>query len=103
LVVYHVFAYAYMVPRICRLCLEAPVGSWYLQVLSVGGLGVLAYIPAWLLLNLIDLSSLPLAILTFVLGTILFAAGAYWLIDRDLRQTILRLPGSLISSRTSAV
>lgn len=103
LVVYHVFAYAYMVPRICRLCLEAPVASWYLQVLRVVGLGVLTYIPAWLLLNLIDLSSLPLAILTFVLGTILFAAGAYWLIDRDLRQTILRLPGSLMSSRTSAV
>jgi len=103
LVVYHVLAYAYMVPRICRLCLDAPVRNWYVQVLKVVCLGALAYIPAWLLLNLIDLSSLSLAILAFALGTVVFAAIAYWLIDPDLRQTIQRLPRSLRSSRTSAV
>ncbi|MHB8590006.1 MAG: oligosaccharide flippase family protein [Candidatus Dormibacteraceae bacterium] len=103
LVIYHVFAYAYMVPRICRLCLDAPVASWYLQVLKVAGLGALTYVPTWLALNLINLSSLPAAVLAFAVGTAAFAGGAYLLIDPDLRQTIQRLPQSLIASRTSAI
>ena len=102
LVVYHLFAYAYMVPRISRDCLESPVANWYLNILKVVGLGTLTYGPAWLAFLLTNLSSLPIAILAYAAGTVAFGVGAYRLIAPDLKQTIQRLPRSL-TARESAV
>jgi hypothetical protein len=92
LVVYHLFAYAYLVPRICRQCLESPAASWYVHVLKVLGLGAATYVPAWLVLTLTNLSSILIAILAFAAGTAAFGVGAYLLVDRDLRHTMRRLP-----------
>jgi O-antigen/teichoic acid export membrane protein len=93
-IIYHVFAYAYLVPRICRNCLNIPSTSWYLHVLKVLGLGAATYGPVWLAVSLTSLSSLPIALLAYLAGTVAFAVGAYRLIGPDLRETIQRLPRS---------
>ncbi len=102
-VFYHVVAYAYMVPRICRECLAAPVLTWYVHVLKVAGLGVVTYGPAWVVLSATNLSSLPIAIITYAAGTAVFGIGAYLMIGPDLRQTIQRLPGSLTVRKAGAL
>ncbi len=61
-VFYHVFAYAYLIPRICRECLSEPARAWYLHVLQVLGLALVTYGPAWLVLTLTNVYSLPIAI-----------------------------------------
>src|SRR5260370_13692896 len=91
-VFYHVVAYAYMVPRICRECLGAPVLTWYVHVLKVAGLGVVTYGPAWVVLSATNLSSMPIAIITYAAGTAVFGIGAYLMIGPHLRQTIQPLP-----------
>jgi len=94
-VFYHVVAYAYMVPRICRECLGSPARTWYAHVLKVLGLAALTYGPSWIVLNLTSLYSLPIAILTYVAGSAVFGVGAYLMIGPDLRQTIQRLSNSV--------
>jgi hypothetical protein len=102
-VFYHVVAYAYMVPRICRECLAAPVLTWYVHVLKVAGLGVVTYGPAWVVLSATNLSSLPIAIITYAAGTAVFGIGAYLMIGPDLRQTLQRLPRSLSVRKARAL
>jgi O-antigen/teichoic acid export membrane protein len=102
-VFYHLFAYAYMVPRICRACLEGRVPGWYVHVAKVLGLGAVTYGPAWLLLNVAGLASLPISILAYAVGSAAFGLGAYLLIGPDLRQTIRRLPGSLAMRKAGAL
>src|SRR5437899_3274974 len=101
-VFYHLVGYAYMVPRVCLDCLGSPARLWYVHVLKVVGLGAVTYGPAWLVLNLTSLSSLPIAIVTYVAGSAVFAIGAYLMIGPDLRQTIGRLPGSLTVRKADA-
>jgi hypothetical protein len=102
-VFYHLFAYAYMVPRICRECLDAPVLTWYVHVLKVVGLGAVTYGPAWIVLTATNLYSLPIAIITYIAGSALFGVGAYLMIGPDLRQTIQRLPSSLSVRKAGAL
>jgi O-antigen/teichoic acid export membrane protein len=102
LVAYHLFAYAYFVPTVCRDCLQSPTATWYLNVLKVVGLGTLTYGPAWLAFLLTNLSSLPIAILAYAVGTVAFGIGAYRLIAPDLKQTIQRLPRSLTTGTDAA-
>src|SRR5260370_34145010 len=83
-----------MVPRICRECLAGPVLTWYIHVLKVAGLGVVTYGPAGVVLSATNLSSLPIAIITYAAGTAAFGIGAYLMIGPDRRQTIQRLPSS---------
>jgi O-antigen/teichoic acid export membrane protein len=103
LVVYHLFAYAYMVPRVCRECLQSPTATWYLQVLKIVCLGAITYGPAWLVVSLTSLSSLPIAILAYAASTAAFGAGAYLLIGPDLRKTIRRLPSTLTAPGRDAI
>jgi O-antigen/teichoic acid export membrane protein len=102
-VFYHLVAYAYMVPRVCRECLGSPALAWYVHVFKVVGLGAVTYGPAWLVLNLTSLSSLPISIVSYIAGTAFFGIGAYMLIGPDLRQTIQRLPGSLTVRKAGAM
>ncbi len=102
-VFYHVVAYVYMVPRICRECLGAPVLTWYVHVLKVAGLGAVTYGPAWIVLSATNVYSLPIAIIAYVAGTAVFGIGAYLMIGPDLRQTIQRLPGSLTIRKAGAL
>src|SRR5260370_21718220 len=48
-VVYHLFLYTYMVPRICRECLLVTRFSWYAPILRILGLAAITYGSAWVL------------------------------------------------------
>jgi O-antigen/teichoic acid export membrane protein len=92
LVFYHLFAYAYMVRKICLECLKVSPWAWYLHALKVLGLAVVTYGPAWAIVSATSPSSIPIVILAYGAGTAAFAVGAYLLIGPELRHTIRRLP-----------
>jgi O-antigen/teichoic acid export membrane protein len=88
---YHLFTYAYLVPRICSECLEMPVWKWYIHVFKVFGLAGLTYGGAWAIITLVGpLSVLSLA-LSYTFASVAFVAAAYRLIDDELRATLRRL------------
>jgi len=99
LIVYDVFAFAYIVPRICRECLQITPWSWYAHLLKAVGLAVPLYGAAWVLVTATgSFSLLPLAI-AYIAASIGFAVGAYLLMGSDLRETLLRLPRTLALRR----
>jgi O-antigen/teichoic acid export membrane protein len=95
-VFYHLFAYAYMVPIICRECLKSQPLDWYLHVVKALALAILAYGPAWVLVLATDPRSFPIVILAYVAGTAAFGLGSYVFIGADLRHTLQKLPKSLV-------
>jgi O-antigen/teichoic acid export membrane protein len=101
-VFYHLFAYAYMVPRICRECLGSPTVGFYFHVLKALGLAALTYGPAAVLVIATDPRSLPIVILASALGTAAFGIGAYLMIGSDLRLTIRRFPSALVIRKSGA-
>ncbi len=98
LVFYNLFAYAYLIPRVCRECLDIPAAGWYLQVVKILALGALTYGPAWLFVSVIaGLSRFPIDLFAYAAGTMAFGAGAYMMIGPDLKRTIQRLPNTLVT------
>lgn len=102
-VFYNLFAYTYMIPRVCRACLHTRAATWYLHLLKVLSLGVATYGPAWLVLSRIYLYSLPIAIAAYAVSSAAFGIGAYLLIGQDLRQTIQRLRGTFSVRKAGAL
>lgn len=98
-VFYQAFAFIYVVPRICRQCLHLRPAAWYLHYFKAFGLGVIAYGLSWTLIARTGSYSLVALTLAYIVGSAAFAFGAYFLIGRDLRGTILRLPKTLLVSR----
>jgi O-antigen/teichoic acid export membrane protein len=90
-VFYHLFAYAYMMPRICSECLGMPVWKWYLHVFKVFGLAGLTYGGAWVIMMSLASFSIPSLTLGYAIASIAFVAAAYRLIGRELRDTLRRL------------
>jgi len=88
---YHLFAYAYMVPRICSECLCIPLWQWYLHVSKVFGLAGLTYGGAWAIMNLLDSSSTLSLAIGYACASVVFVAAAYQLIGGELRGTLRRL------------
>ena len=95
---YHLFAYAYSVPRITRACLEQAPWAWYWQVLRVMSLGAVTYGVAWLVLVFTSsLTLFPLAI-AFVVASAVYALAGYLLIGSELKGTLQRLPSGWLGS-----
>jgi O-antigen/teichoic acid export membrane protein len=90
-VFYHLFAYAYMMPRACSECLGMPVWKWYLHVFKVFGLAGLTYGGAWIIIRFLTSFSIPSLALGYVFASIAFVAAAYRLIGYELRDTLRRL------------
>ncbi len=90
-VFYHLFAYAYAVPRICLDCLKTPKWKWYLHVAKAVALTALTYGLAWAVLRSTgDHSLLPLA-LAFGAATTVFMVVAYFCIAHEVRESLNRL------------
>lgn len=88
---YHLFAYAYVVPRICRECLESSTLRWYSQVLRVMLLAALTYGAAWIIgVSRAHYSTMQLA-LAYISASSLFAFGAFALMGPELRLTVFSL------------
>jgi O-antigen/teichoic acid export membrane protein len=90
-VFYHIFAYSYGVPRVCRECLEIPVRMWYFHVLKIFTLAALTYGVAWLALGVIGNHSILLLTTAYVGASIVFLTGSYFMIGEELRGTFTRL------------
>jgi O-antigen/teichoic acid export membrane protein len=100
-VVYHLFLYAYMIPRICRECLLVSTRSWYTPLLRNFVLAGITYGSLWLFVVIPwSYSTLALA-LAYVAASTVYVAASFFLIGPDLRDTIRRLPQRLIVSSAS--
>jgi O-antigen/teichoic acid export membrane protein len=94
-VVYNLFVYAYMIPRICRECLGIPIWSWYVQLVKVIALAAVTYGSVWLLVVIpLSYSVVALAI-GYVVASVAFLLIALRLMGPQLRGTILQLPRRL--------
>lgn len=106
-VFYHLFAYSYMVPRICRECLQGSPWVWYGHVAKVLGLAAVTYGVAWLVVGAVGTFSLPVLAAAYLVATAAFALGANAMIGSDLketlRQTLQRLWGSLLARRANVL
>ncbi len=87
-VFYHLFAYGYMVPRICRECLQTSPWAWYGHVAKVLGLGAITYGVAWLVVSALGMFTLPILVVAYLVATAAFAFGANAMIGADLKETL---------------
>ena len=85
-VFYHLFAYAYSVPRICRECLHVKTVSWYRQVGTVALLGAGSYGVTAIGLLLSHRVSPVGLVAAFALGSALYAAIGYVLAWPEFRR-----------------
>ena len=102
-VVYQLFVYAYMIPRICRQCLSMGPASWYLHIAKVLGLAAITYGSVWLLIAVPNGLSAAALTIAYVIASIAFLGGAFLLIGPDLRETIVLLPRRLQVRKASGI
>lgn len=98
-VVYHMFLYAYMIPRIARQCLHVSRSSWYWQITKVLVLAMATYGSAWTLLVVPGSYSTSILAIGYLAASAFFALGALVLMGEDLRQAAWRLPRRLVARR----
>lgn len=98
-VFYHLFAFAYMVPMICRQCLDMSPWRWYWHVFKAFGLAFVAYGLSWLAIAAPGSFSVLALAVAYIAGSAMFAAGAYILIGPDLRDTVINLRQTLMPRR----
>ena len=102
-VFYNVFAYAYMVPRVCRECLEISPLGWYVHFLRVLVLGGLTYGVGWAVLTILGSFSIGSLAVAYVIASMAFLVIAYLWIGPELKMTVRRLPASLMPGRTGSL
>ena len=101
-VFYHLFAYAYGVPRMCSECLGIPAWSWYFQVMKALVLAALTYGLAWVVLVVATARSNSSLILAYGLASTAFLTASYFTVGEELRETITRLPQTLMTKGAEA-
>jgi len=101
LVFYQAFSFAYVVPRICRQCLQINPLAWYFHYFKAFGLGVVAYGATWLVIWQTGSYSLLALAFAYLVGSAVFALGAYFLIGADTRATMMRTIEGVIRIRSS--
>jgi O-antigen/teichoic acid export membrane protein len=88
-VIYHIFAYSYGLPRICRECLGVAPHVWYGHFLRILGVGVLIYGAAWLPIAWTGkFTLLPLAA-SYLVASAVYGIAAWGMMDASLRAAIL--------------
>jgi len=87
-VFYHLFAYLYVVPRICSKCLGMPVQEWYLHIFKILVLIILTYGVGWGFVEFIGSYSILSLALAYTGASIVFLTCAYFMINRELRKTL---------------
>lgn len=91
-VFYQIFSYSYLVPRVCRECLQIPLRDWYAHVARAMGSAAATYGLAWIAIAVPSGYSLPSLVIAYVIGTLGFGAAALFLIGPDLKGTLRSLP-----------
>jgi O-antigen/teichoic acid export membrane protein len=101
-VFYHLFAYSYMVPRVCRECLHIPVLDWFVQFFKVAGTAVVVYALAWWLIAVPTSFSIYGLAIAYVIASLVYIAAAYFLIGPELKTTVRALPAKLMLHRAGS-
>ena len=86
-IAYHLFAYGYGLPRICRECLKLPLRSWWAQMLRPMVLIAVTYGLAYALARQ---SSTGVLAAAFVLSSIAYAVGGFAMAGAELRAAVRR-------------
>jgi O-antigen/teichoic acid export membrane protein len=87
-VLFHIYAYSYGLPRICRECIGIAPRSWYWHVLRILGSGLLIYGITWELAKWLGNFSILSLVAAYVVGSILYGAVAYGMMGEALRARI---------------
>jgi O-antigen/teichoic acid export membrane protein len=103
LVVYHLFWYAYGVPRICSQCLGLATSEWFSHLLNVFALAGLTYGPALAICLGTGLRSVLPLMIAYAGASTAFLIGAYWLIGDELRVKFLRSLEALRARKAEVV
>jgi O-antigen/teichoic acid export membrane protein len=83
-VFYHLLAYAYGVPRMCRECLGLSPRIWMVGVARIMAVTVITYGPAYWLATALGAGVVVLAIF-FALASVGYVGAGYLLLGRELR------------------
>ena len=89
-VFYHLFTYAYAVPRMCSECLEISTTQWYLHQGRILVLACITYGVAWFVPESVVPRSNFALVLAWLGSSIVFATGAYWLMGSELKAALWR-------------
>jgi O-antigen/teichoic acid export membrane protein len=87
-VVYHLFAYAYGLPRIYRECLNLPVTTWYRHAIEVGIVIAVTYGVAYLLAAWVGKAGVGWLATGYTIASVLYLAAAYRLGGRELMDAV---------------
>jgi O-antigen/teichoic acid export membrane protein len=86
---YNVFLYIYSMPRICKECLRIKTSVWYKHVLRILFSGLFIYGISWLMLVFIKNYSILVLSIVYIISSVAFLFSAYFLISKQLRETII--------------
>ncbi|MFC1643520.1 lipopolysaccharide biosynthesis protein [Chlamydiota bacterium] len=90
-VFYNLFAYSYAIPRMCSECLGIPTWKWYKHILRIAILASSTYGVAWIINSFIgSYSIIPLSI-AYIIASIVYLIGSYYMIGDDLRKELSSL------------
>jgi O-antigen/teichoic acid export membrane protein len=87
-IVYHLFAYAYGLPRICRECLEIKTITWLRHVGQIATLALVTYGVVWRALLYVEGISPRNLILAYMVASTTYLAGAYTIAGSATRRII---------------
>lgn len=92
--------YTYAIPRFCLECLQSSVWSWYGKVFKIFLLVALTFGLSLSLLVYFQADSILYLALGYVVASIAFLIGAYFMISEELRSSVV---GFLLPSRQVAL
>ncbi len=83
-ILYHILAYSYVIPRICKECLHLSVIEWYTHILKITSIGICSYGLAYLTLS----SQGTLALIVgYIMASLVFLICSYMIATPELRNS----------------
>jgi len=101
LVFYHIFAYFYSIPKICKECLGIKVKDWYFHIFRIFILAILTYGASWFILGVINNHSIFALILAYLLSSVVYLYFSYFLITKELKKTLFYYVQLLLNIKKS--
>ncbi len=90
-VVYHLFAYAYTVRRICTECLRIMPKEWYEHFIRIFVIACSIYGVSWTILQFYGKDSLLSFLTAYLIGSTIYGLSAYLMMGKELKVTVKNL------------
>jgi O-antigen/teichoic acid export membrane protein len=85
------FNLLYLIPKLSRKCLKLSPIVWYLHIIKIFSLFITSYAVIWLILNLSDIQSIYGVTVGYLVASILFMGGAWFLIGNEFKSSLINL------------